>query len=138
MNVAVEYDIIVKKVQEAKVLFSIVRVGVERRQLDYSHLAVCSCCGEKAHCEVFEEYNALTIFSFQVVRWNRRYYAMMTCCGARSNLTKKAGARLDHGRSSGFNPDYLDFSGGGKQQCETCGFTILPEFVYCPKCGKKR
>ncbi len=116
-------------------MFLLLGMNDEHTQLDFSQHIVCKCCGKEGRLDVFEEYSVLRVFNIPTVRWNRKYYAIMSCCDARYDLDQETGDQIDAGTTREIHLDGLHFVGGRQPVCPKCGFSVQPDFDYCPKCG---
>ena len=146
-------------------MFFIMGISQGRKELPFSQLLVCTRCGQYGNVKIFMTYTYLSLFFIPVFRWNRRYFAQMSCCGNTVELSKELGSAIRKGtvtslpsdvfsssgdfHGSGYrasqydnsNPDDPAGSSGGnptgrRKTCKYCGYSTTEEFGFCPKCGK--
>lgn len=146
-------------------MFLMIGVTQGEKQLDVQQPILCGRCGKYGRFEVFVAYSQLLLFFLPVFRWNKRYWARTSCCGACYELPRELGRRIEEGGgpeldqstlgeavSSGYWPPEDDWIGGAKQwsslkekrrnadgrcrRCPACGFTTGEDYDYCPKCGR--
>ncbi len=123
-------------------------MGIEQgsRQLEFDQLVVCGSCGKFGHIQVFMTYTYLMLFFIPVFKWDRHYYAKMSCCGARCELDPELGRQIEKGQVTALAESQLHFTGGNDgdgsgagthKVCSSCGYTTDEDYDFCPKCGKK-
>ncbi len=126
-------------------------MGIEQgsRQLKFDQLIVCRNCGQYGHIQVFMTYSYFMFFFIPVFKWDRHYYAKMSCCGAMCELDPESGRQIEKGQITVLSESQLHFTGGNRgsygygadagihKVCSNCGYATDEDFEFCPKCGKK-
>ncbi len=144
-------------------MFFIIGINSGQKELPFHQLVVCGVCEGYGRYQVFMTYTSLSLFFIPILKWGRRYYVTMSCCGSVYELAPEVGKRIargeqveiypadltlvKRGRRQAWAPDsgYGDSqedcgpakAAGGKHVCENCGYETSEDFSYCPKCGEK-
>lgn len=129
-------------------MFFICGVNSGEKQLNYNQLVVCSNCGGYGRYQVYMTYMCLSLFFIPVLKWGRKYYVRMTCCGTLYELNSDMGKRIVRGEAAEITSSDLTMVQAGrrnqwqpqtgrKKVCRTCGYETEEDFVYCPKCGER-
>ncbi|MCI9360162.1 MAG: zinc ribbon domain-containing protein [Hungatella sp.] len=144
-------------------MFFIIGINSGQKELPFHQLVVCGVCEGYGRYQVFMTYTSLSLFFIPILKWGRRYYVTMSCCGSMYELAPEVGKRIakgeqaeiypadltlvKRGRRQAWAPDsgYGDSqedcgpakAAGGKHVCENCGYETSEDFSYCPKCGEK-
>ena len=118
-------------------MFFIIGVDTKSKQLEFSQTHICSCCGRYGRIEFFMTYTCLSLFFLPTFRWNKRYFAKMSCCGAVCEIPSELGEQMARGEITHIDPDMLNFPHNHTEykRCE-CGFETSEDFQFCPKCGR--
>ncbi len=117
-------------------MFLIFGINSKRKKLDFSQSVQCPCCGRFGTLSVWTVYSCFSLFFIPLVRWNVRYYAQLSCCGATCELARELGRAVARGQPAALDPATLAFEGGfAAHRCPNCGFTTAEDFQFCPKCG---
>ena len=120
-------------------MFFIMGISQKEKKLNYDQLIICKCCGKYGHINVYMRYTYLMLFFIPILKWNKRYFARLNCCGSSCELNTELGKAVKNGEVTFLDPEMLDFSGGENQMkhCFFCGFTITGDYQFCPKCGNQ-
>lgn len=129
-------------------MFFIFGINSGQKKLSSGQLAICNICGSYGRYEVFMTYTSLSLFFIPVLKWGRRYYVTMSCCGTVYELDGEAGRRLSGGENVEISPSDLTLVKEGRKQqwkglsgtkrsCVNCGYETEEDFAYCPKCGNR-
>lgn len=119
-------------------MFFILGIDQKQQDLDFDQTCMCPVCGRFGHLRVFVVYTCLSLFFLPVLKWGRRYYAAMGCCGAGCELDPELGRDIAAGRVASLDPASLPFDRGhGRRRCRRCGYETAEDFEFCPKCGTK-
>lgn len=78
-------------------MFFICGINQGQKELSHSQLVVCAGCGGYGRYQVFMTYMCLSLFFIPVLKWGRKYYVKMSCCGAVYELNPKTGGRIAGG-----------------------------------------
>lgn len=119
-------------------MFFMMGIAPGQKQLDFSQLVCCPVCGQYSRMEVWCSYTVLSLFLIPVLKWGRRYFVRMRCCGAQCELPAELGRALARGQVRELDVSALHFSQSGSRvrRCAFCGFTTAEDFAFCPKCGR--
>ncbi|MBR5047628.1 MAG: zinc ribbon domain-containing protein [Eubacterium sp.] len=119
-------------------MFFMMGIVNKEKKLDFDQLEVCRACGRYGHLEVYMTCMVLSLFFIPVLRWKKRYYVRMTCCGAVTEIDKELGRRIEKGLVSSLDAEDLHFylTEDSRRHCSNCGFTTEEDYAYCPRCGK--
>ena len=114
--------------------------GVNQRQenLEFNQTLVCPNCGKFGSVQIIMVYTCLSLFFIPTFRWNRKYYAKLSCCGTTVELPKEIGEGIRQGTIRSL--DESIFPQGSYQHlhtCSNCGYQTTENFEYCPKCGSR-
>lgn len=122
-------------------MFFIMGSGTKNRQLNFDQLIICKACGKYGHVRIIEVYSYLSFFFIPLFKWNRRYFAQMSCCGEACEIPNGVGKEIASGRLGEISEELLTFQARQEynyaKRCMQCGYETTEEFEYCPKCGKK-
>lgn len=129
-------------------MFFIFGINSGQKKLSSGQLVICNICGSYGRYEVFMTYTSLSLFFIPVLKWGRRYYVTMSCCGTVYELDGEAGRRLSGGENVEISPSDLTLVKEGRKQqrkglsgtkrsCVNCGYETEEDFAYCPKCGNR-
>lgn len=119
-------------------MFFIWGTGTKNRELNFDQLVVCKCCGRYGHIKVIEVYSYFSFFFIPLIKWGKRYFVQMTCCGSSCEIPKELGKDIKAGRVTALNENELYFGQrtGNVRTCQGCGWQTTENFQYCPKCGR--
>jgi ribosomal protein L32 len=120
------------------ILFFGVGKGSDDLYLDQK--IVCPMCGKKAELQVYCDYKAFQLFFIPVYKWDKRYYARTTCCGAVCPVPFREGEALDSGDIERLDVKRLPLvqlhAAPQLKVCAACGYETSQPFRFCPMCGK--
>lgn len=134
-------------------MFLMIGVNDGQTALYYEKLVYFSHLGRAVNVTVFVTFTQLLLFFIPTFKWNKHYYVQLPN-GEVYELNAEVGRQVERGRdvditekdlyqstSSGF------YSGGsssgtsgtnnGVYNCPHCGYPIVDDFDYCPKCGRR-
>lgn len=120
-------------------MFFIMGVGQDSKQLPFDQTIVCKCCQKYGHLHIFVSYSYFSFFFLPLFKWNKRYYAKMSCCNASCEISPELGREIERGNLTYINEDFLPFTASyhSWKSCRNCGFSTSEDFEYCPKCGNR-
>lgn len=119
-------------------MFLVMGISQKEKQLDYSQMAVCPNCGRLSQVEVFMTYSYFMLFFIPLIKWGKKYYALMKCCGITAELTADVGERIAKGQAVTIDDStFLSVYSVGRKTCTSCGFTTMEAYDFCPKCGHR-
>ena len=118
-------------------MFFIMGGGQDSKQLSFDQMVVCKCCQKYGHIHVFVTYSYVSFFFIPLFKWNKRYFARMSCCNATCEIDPSLGREIEKGTVTAFGEDFLQFQQTHNpwKCCPNCGFQTSEDFEYCPKCG---
>lgn len=119
-------------------MFFILGISQKEKRLNFDQLMICKCCGKYGHIEVFMTYSYFMVFFIPILKWNKRYFVRMNCCGSTVELASEIGKEIEQGKVVSINPESLNFEHyeHNIKHCSNCGFSTNENFQYCPQCGK--
>lgn len=119
-------------------MFLIMGISQKEKKLNFNQLVICKCCGKYGHVEVFLSYSYFMLFFIPIIKWDKRYYVRMNCCGYVCEISKEIGKEIAGGHVTELDVETLHFADreSNVRHCMNCGFTTTEDFSYCPKCGK--
>ena len=135
-------------------MFLMIGINDGQETLYYDKLVYFSHLGQAVHVTVFVTYVQLLLFFIPTFKWRKRYYVQLPN-GEVFELNEEVGLRVargadveiteadlySSGRSSGYSngggDNYTGGSTAGVYQCPYCGYPIVNDFDFCPKCGRK-
>ena len=118
-------------------MFFIMGITDGRKDFDFSQTVICDSCGKYGRYQVFMLYTVLSLF---FIKWNKRYYVQMSCCGSIYELNPEIGKRIASGEDLQIKPQDLTKVGNGRgffKHCNNCGYETSEDFDFCPKCGMR-
>ena len=127
-------------------MFFILGINSGQKKLASGQMVICKVCGGYGRSQVFMSYTSLSLFFIPVLKWGRRYYVTMSCCGTVYDLNPEVGRRMARGENVEISPSDLTLVKAGTRQqwqapsgnrrvCANCGYETEEDFTYCPKCG---
>lgn len=118
-------------------MFFIMGISQGEKKLNFNQLAVCRCCGKYGHMEVVMLYSYLSLFFIPVLKWGKRYFVRMSCCGESVEIDKELGRKIHRGEVTRLPEDIIPHKQykDGFKKCGRCGFATEEDYLYCPKCG---
>lgn len=87
-----------------------------QKELPFHQLVVCSICGGYGRYQVFMTYTSLSLFFIPFLKWGRRYYVTMSCCGSVYELAPEVGKRIARGEQAEIRPADLTLVKEGRRQ----------------------
>lgn len=121
-------------------MFFIFGISNGQKKLDFSQSMVCPHCGRYGRYEAFMEYYYFSLFFIPIVKWNKKYYIVSTCCNSVYSISNELGIRIARGEVTEIREEDLVLvrrgSGYMSKRCSNCGFEADDDFQFCPKCGK--
>lgn len=103
---------------------------------EFLKTVICSRCGSYGRYQIYMTYMYFSFFFIPLFKWNKRFYAKMSCCGAVYELDPEVGNRLLRGEGVVIAESDLTLVRDGKT-CPNCGYEAAEDFSYCPKCGTR-
>lgn len=117
-------------------MFFMMGIQQAQKELNFDQTVVCPACGRFGHLHVTMTYTYLSLFFLPILKWGKRFYASISCCGAGCELDPSLGRSIARGEIDVLDPVTLQFTGGRNvRHCRGCDYTTEEEFEYCPKCG---
>jgi len=80
-------------------MFFICGINSGQKELKFNQLVICSQCGSYGRYQVFMTYMCLSLFFIPVLKWGKRYYVKMSCCGSVYELNSETGKRIARGEN---------------------------------------
>ena len=129
-------------------MFFIMGINQGRKDFQNDQLVICEHCGSYGRYQVFMTYMCLSLFFIPVLKWGKRYFVKMSCCGTVYELNCETGRQIARGSQPDIRPEELTLVQAGKREqwqtmsgrrriCGNCGYEAEEDFAYCPKCGNK-
>ena len=132
-------------------MFLIMGIQEGQKKLRFDQVEICRCCRQYGHVSVYMYYTYFMLFFIPLFKWNKRYMAVMDCCGATAQLDEQTGRAIALGQVVSIDFGRFRFTHGGWESgwengsdswgnhtktCRYCGFQTSEDFQYCPKCGR--
>jgi|SRR5690554_6159797 hypothetical protein len=121
-------------------VFFVVTSTTKEKEIDFSQTTICSACGAYGRYELFMTYNQLSLFFIPVIKWGRKYYVKLRCCGSLYTIDSDLGRDIERGEKTTINESDLHpvrINHRREYFCANCGYKLSSEYEYCPKCGSK-
>lgn len=123
-------------------MFFIMGISDRQKILNFMQWEICKCCGTNTKLEVYMTYTCLSFFFIPILKWNKRYFVRMPCCGAVCCIDSELGKSISRGKVTHIDADSLNFGQYGSnskygKRCGNCGFTTNENYGYCPRCGQR-
>lgn len=80
-------------------MFFICGINSGQKELKFNQLVICDQCGSYGRYQVFMTYMCLSLFFIPVLKWGKRYYVKMSCCGSVYELDSDTGKRIARGEA---------------------------------------
>ena len=116
-------------------------IATGRKDFDFRQTMICKKCGRYSSISVFMVYTYFSFFFIPLFKWGKKYYATSNCCNTVFAIDPALGKAIESGESIALTENDLEIIGMTSNQtnhCPDCGYLLLPEYEFCPKCGKKR
>jgi len=122
-------------------MFLIFGVSQNEKQLNFRQRVICKCCGHFGLVTVWMRYTYFTLFFIPLFKWDKHYYAGMSCCAKTCEISPELGRAVETGKVTELNLDDLKFDCRQSDEppvhrCPNCGYMTGEIFESCPKCGK--
>ncbi|HOP12058.1 MAG TPA: zinc ribbon domain-containing protein [Oscillospiraceae bacterium] len=122
-------------------MFLIFGISQGEKQLNFNQNVLCQCCGQFGYVTVWMRYSYFMLFFISLFKWDKHYYAKMSCCGNTCELSPELGHSVETGTVTFINPGDLHFNCHHTnrppvRRCANCGYMTEEDFQFCPKCGK--
>ena len=126
-------------------MFFILGISNGFKDLNFSKMVICKNCGRYGRLEFFMVYNYISLFFIPIFKWGKKCYAKSTCCNAVFSISPELEKKILNNENpdiddSDLTFEYVEGAGsvsGYHKTCPNCGYTLIDEFEYCTKCGKK-
>ena len=122
-------------------VFFVIGINQGQKDLNYSAVIRCGSCGSYSRAQLFVVYSQLLLFFIPTIRWGKRYYVKMACCGSVYELAREKGKQIENEMTADITPDDLVLVQGGRQAsvtyCNNCGRELDRAYSFCPYCGEK-
>lgn len=100
----------------------IMGINMGRKDLDFSQSMLCLKCGQYGRYTVYMTYTVLTVFFIPIIKWNRRYYVVSSCCRTTWELDREIGRKIAKGEQVKIRPGDLtptaSGTGPGSSSCD--------------------
>jgi len=120
-------------------MFFIAGMSSKQDKLDFSQTVVCSNCGKYGRYEIIMEYMYFSLFFIPILKWNKKFYIISSCCGSTYSIDKELGNRIARGENITLKEKDLQLIKSGQsytiKKCSNCGFETHDDYRYCPKCA---
>ena len=122
-------------------MFLIFGVSQNEKQLNFKQHVICKCCGQFGRVTVWMRYTYFILFFISLFKWDKHYYAGMSCCAKTREISPELGRAVETGKVTELNLNELNFdcrqsNESPVHRCPNCGFLTDDNFQFCPKCGK--
>ncbi|MDO5137428.1 MAG: zinc ribbon domain-containing protein [Oscillospiraceae bacterium] len=122
-------------------MFFVIGINQGQKDLNYSAVIRCGSCGSYSRAQLFVTYSQLLLFFIPTIRWGKRYYVKMACCGSVYELDREKGKQIENGMTADIAPEDLILVRGGRQPsvmyCNNCGKELDRSYSFCPYCGER-
>lgn len=120
-------------------MFLMIGVNDGQTALYYEKLVYFTHLGRAVNVTVFVTFTQLLLFFIPTFKWNKHYYVQLPN-GEVFELNAELGRAVERGRDVDITEkDCFQSSSAnyyGAPCCPHCGYPIVEDFDYCPKCGK--
>ena len=120
-------------------MFFIMGITEGRKRFEQLVHIICPYCSNAGKAVVYMTYSCLSLFFIPTIKWNRKYYVEMECCGSLYMLNEEKGKLIASGQDVIITPSDLTAVNNGyyQRRCPSCGAYLDSSFEYCPHCGRK-
>lgn len=120
-------------------MFLMIGVNDGQTALYYEKLVYFTHLGRAVNVTVFVTFTQLLLFFIPTVKWNKHYYVQLPN-GEVFELDAEVGRAVERGRDVEITEKDCFTSNTSNYyyspNCPHCGYPIVDDFDYCPKCGK--
>jgi len=105
-----------------------------------SQSGICPHCGRMCRFDVFLKYSYFSVFFIPLFKWNKKYYATSSCCGAIYSILPEVGKDINKGLITSIDESDMEYvSGSSYTENNFCTYCGAPRNGnnYCAKCGNK-
>ncbi len=95
-------------------MFLMVGVSSGRKDIVFNQTVICRLCGQYGAYRVYMTFTQLLLFFIPFIKWNKRYYVELTCCGAVYELDPAVGKRIAAGRETYISEESLRLVSRGR------------------------
>ena len=102
---------------------------------------ICPVCGHYCRAKLIFAYSYLHFFFIPVFKYHKKYYVILTCCGAKYEADEAYYGELMNGAPLDFNrmkkANAWTYYDPNCKICPNCGAQVETQYSYCPFCGKQ-
>lgn len=121
-------------------MFLMIGVNDGRTVLYYEKLVYFTHLGNAVNVTIFVTFTQLLLFFIPTVKWNKHYYVQLPN-GEVFELNAEVGRAVERGRDVDITEKDCFLSNTANYyyspNCPHCGYPIVDDFDYCPKCGRR-
>ncbi|QHQ62034.1 zinc-ribbon domain-containing protein [Anaerocolumna sedimenticola] len=123
-------------------MFFIMGISSAQKKLEFIQTILCKKCNHFGRLELFMTYTYFSLFFIPIFKWNKKFYAKVSCCGTLYMIDETLGKRIVKGEALTLSEQDLHevYNGDSytkNNACPNCGYLMAPDYLYCPKCGFK-
>lgn len=121
-------------------MFFVFGVSTKEKELDFTQTIICPSCGAYGRYQVFMTYTHFSLFFIPIFKWNKKYFAKMSCCNSLYSIDKQLGRDIERGENvtiheSDLTPVRINYR--QEKSCPNCNYKLETDYEYCPRCGTK-
>lgn len=121
-------------------MFLMIGITDGKDTLYYERLVYFSHLGRAVNVTVFVTFTQLLLFFIPTFKWNKHYYVQLPN-GEVYELNAEVGRQIARGQDVEIRESDLYASSAAhyydEPVCPHCGYPIVEDFDFCPKCGKR-
>ena len=128
-------------------MFIVWGTGQKQESIGMAPVQECNTCGRPGSIEIIMVFSYFSLFWIPLIKWGRKYYARMTCCGSQIELDKELGEAIRKGQAVELRADMFPRGTYATQAqvmpeskatrlCPHCGFEVEESALFCSHCGQ--
>lgn len=118
-------------------MFLIMGISPHEKKLDFQQTIICDRCGSYGRLEVYFSSTAFSLFFIPLFKWNKHYFAKLSCCDSYGEINQDLGQEIAKGNLNEIELSQIDFPEVASiKRCASCSYPVESHFAFCPKCGE--
>ncbi len=121
-------------------MFFIFGISSKQKDIDFAQMLVCPRCESYGRLEMFMTYSYASVFFIPLIKWNKKYFIITSCCGSVYSIDQDLAKDIERGQVRNIDESQMkpvDTNNNRVKTCSNCNYKTDEDFEYCPKCGDK-
>ncbi len=114
-------------------------ISSKTKDLNFSSRIICPNCEGYGRINVFMTYTGLSLFFIPILKWNKEYFGLTSCCNTTFSISEEIGKRIEKSQDVDLGEeDLIIINRGSKARvCRECKKTVDEAYDFCPYCGRR-